>query len=62
MDEQFAQPVPKSKRQMELEALGYESWLVEGMCAETEAQRKEREKLGKPRKTYGYMVVRKKED
>lgn len=51
----------KTKRQLELEAQGYESYKVEGYCRETEAQRKAREKLGKPRPTYGYMVVRPKE-
>ncbi len=51
----------KSKRQLELEAQGMESFLVEGYCRETEAQRKAREKLGKPRETYSYMLVKRKD-
>ena len=51
----------KTKREMELEAQGMETYLVEGYCRETEAQRKAREKVGKPRETYSYMMVKPKE-
>lgn len=51
----------KTKRQLELEAKGYESYLVEGYCRESEKERKAREKLGKPRPTYGYMLVKPKD-
>lgn len=51
----------KSKRQLELEAKGYESFLVEGYCRESDEERKAREKAKRPRQTYSYMLVKPKE-